>query len=241
MADNRLNSLGQPIGAPLPDWQGAARPPREPIEGRYLRMEPLDPEAHLEDLFEAFAEDGEGRLWTYMTAGPFASSVDMGRWLDEAAATDDPLFHTLIDRASGRAVGLAAYLRIDPANGVIEIGSISFAPAMQGTRLGTEAMYLFMRRAFDELGYRRYEWKCDALNAASRRAAERLGFGYDGLFRQAVVYKGRNRDTAWYSILDSDWPRLKAAYETWLDEANFDERGRQRQDLRDLIASARGD
>ncbi len=145
---------------------------------------------------------------------------------------DDPLFHAIVDSKSGSAVGVAAYMRIDAANGVIEVGHLNFSPRLQATTAATEAMYLMMRRAFDELGYRRYEWKCDSLNEASRRAASRLGFRFEGVFRQAVVYKGRNRDTAWYSVLDSEWPALKAGFERWLSPDNFDENGCQRRKLR---------
>ena len=147
---------------------------------------------------------------------------------------DDPLFHAVVDRANGRATGVASYLRIEERAGVIEVGHINYAPPLQRTPASTEAMYLMMRRVFDELGYRRYEWKCDALNAPSRAAARRLGFRFEGIFRQATVYKGRNRDTAWFSVLDSEWPALKAAFERWLSPENFDEDGRQRQSLASL-------
>ena len=152
-----------------------------------------------------------------------------------ACRSEDPLFYALTERASGKAVGVASFLRITPEHGVIEVGNIVFAPCMQRTSLATEAMFLMMRRVFNELGYRRYEWKCDALNAPSRRAAERFGFSYDGLFRQASVYKGRNRDTAWYSILDRDWPAIERGYAAWLDPENFDENGAQKEKLSRLI------
>ncbi len=209
------------------------------MKGRFVSVEPLDTHRHLDDLHQAFAEDPDGRLWTYMPVGPFASRTELQGWMEAACAADDPLFHALIDNATGRAVGMAAYLRIKPAIGVIEIGSITFSPALQRQPAATEAMFLFMARAFDELGYRRYEWKCDALNAASRRAAERLGFRYEGLFEQALVYKGRNRDTAWYAILDRNWPTLKGAFREWLAEDNFDAAGRQKQALGRLIEDAR--
>ncbi len=235
----RENELGQPIGPELPGWTGAEQPPREPIEGRFCRIEPLDAERHSQDLYEAYSEDAGGKLWTYMFAGPFASVEDLRAWMEPACKTDDPLFHALIDSATDKAVGIAAYLRIKPDHGVIEIGSITYSPRLQRTRAATEAMYLLMTRAFDELGYRRYEWKCDSLNAASRRAADRLGFTYDGLFRQAVVYKGRSRDTAWYSIIDRDWPAIKRAYLKWLDAGNFDRDGRQNRRLQELILEQR--
>ena len=170
-------------------------------------------------------------MWTYMAYGPFAGAEAYLAWAAQSAASQDPLFHAILDRSTGKAVGVAAFLRIEPAVGVIEVGHIAFAPALQRTPAATEAMYLLMRRVFDELGYRRYEWKCDALNAPSRAAAARLGFTFEGVFRQATLYKGRNRDTAWYSIIDREWPRQKAAFEAWLDPANFDEQGRQRTPL----------
>jgi len=232
------NSLGQPIGAPVPGWEKRPLPPRTPMEGRTCRVEPLDPARHAEDLYEAMGRDQDGRNWTYLGVGPFADFAGFRAWLEKMAAGSDPLFHTVIDRANGRAVGVAAYLRIDPANGAIEVGHIHFSPLLQRTPMATEAMFLMMRRVFDELGYRRYEWKCDSLNAPSRAAAARLGFRYEGLFRQAVVYKGRNRDTAWFSIIDGEWPRLRAAFERWLDPANFDAEGRQKEKLSDLTRGA---
>ncbi|HYG84673.1 MAG TPA: GNAT family protein [Azospirillum sp.] len=229
---DHTNPLGQPIGFPVPGWTPRPRPPRTPMEGRWCRVEPLDPARHADDLFAANAEDREGRNWTYLGVGPFAEPEAYRAWLASMADSEDPLFHAIVERETGRAVGVAAFLRIDPANGVIEVGHINFAPRLQNTRAATEAMFLMMRRAFDELGYRRYEWKCDSLNAPSRAAAERLGFTYEGLFRQALIYKDRNRDTAWFSIIDTEWPALKARFERWLDPANFDEAGRQRTRLR---------
>ena len=228
---HRVNAFGQPIGPQLPDWQGATQPPRSPVEGRYCRLEPLEPSAHLDDLYEAYSEDRDGILWTYMPSGPFGSRDAFSAWLLPAADGEDPLFFAIVDRASGKAAGVAAYLRIRPGVGVIEVGNIAYSPRLQKTATATEAMYLMMARAFDELGYRRYEWKCDALNAASRNAATRLGFSFDGIFEQALVYKGRNRDTAWYSILDRDWPVLKKAFLAWLDPANFDAAGHQKRAL----------
>lgn len=230
MTDHR-NALGQPIGFPLPGWSARPRPPRTAMAGRYCRVEPIDPAAHAEALHRANARDAEGRIWTYLPYGPFATSADYRAWMERSCLGDDPLFHAIVDGASGDAVGVASYLRIDPPMGVIEVGHINYSPALQHTRAATEAMYLMMRRVFDELGYRRYEWKCDALNAPSRAAAERLGFTYEGTFRQATIYNGRNRDTAWYSIIDGEWPRLREAFETWLDPANFDGEGKQRARL----------
>lgn len=235
MTTDFRNALGQPVGAPLPDWKPAPRPPRTPMEGRFCRVEPLDPARHGDPLWAANALDRDGRNFTYLTAGPFATPEAYFEWLNGSCRGDDPLFHAIVDRASGQAVGVASYLRIDPANGVIEVGHINYSPLLQRRPAATEAMHLMMKRAF-ELGYRRYEWKCDALNAPSRAAAQRLGFSYEGLFRQAVVYKGRSRDTAWYSVIDAEWPALRAAFERWLDPANFDAAGNQRVALSALTA-----
>jgi RimJ/RimL family protein N-acetyltransferase len=228
----------------LPDWSVRPLPPRTAIGGRFCRVEPLDPEQHAADLFEANCDDHDGRNWTYLPHGPYASFEAYLTWEKGTASRDDPLVHAVIDLATGRAVGVASLMRIDPAAGVIEVGGINYSPRLQRRPAATEAMYLLMRRVFDELGYRRYEWKCDALNAPSRAAALRLGFRYEGLFRQATVYKGRNRDTAWFSIVDREWPALRTTFERWLDSANFDRDGRQRASLQsfrrpgELIASA---
>jgi RimJ/RimL family protein N-acetyltransferase len=231
MFDDTENALGQPVGFALPDWAGAQRPPRTPMEGRFCRLEPLDPARHAAALHDAYSEDREGRLWSYLPIGPFATADDYRTWLEGRVTGDDPVCHAIVDLASGLPVGTANYLRIDPAGGSIEVGSITYSPRLQKTTAATEAMYLMMRRAFDELGYRRYEWKCDALNAASRGAAERLGFTYEGLFRQATVYRRRNRDTAWFSIIDREWPARRAAFEAWLAPSNFDADGRQHRPL----------
>ncbi len=227
----QLNPLGQPIGPPLPGWQARPRPPRTAMEGRFCRLEAIDPGRHAADLFAANGDDHDGRNWTYLPYGPFTRWDDYRGWMEQFCCGDDPLYHAILKRRSGRAVGVASFMRIDPASGVIEVGGINYSPRLQRTPAATEAMYLMMRRVFDELGYRRYEWKCDALNAPSRAAAARLGFRFEGIFRQAIVYKGRSRDTAWFSIIDSEWPALKTAFERWLDPANFDGAGDQRQRL----------
>ncbi|HEY9568377.1 MAG TPA: GNAT family protein [Thalassobaculum sp.] len=235
----RTNDLGQPIGDPVPGWTPRPRPPRSPMLGRSVRLEPLRVAEHADALFEAVSEDAEGRMWTYLPVGPFgADRVGFDKWIGQCQASEDPLFFAVIEQATGRCVGYASYLRIDPAVGVIEVGHITLSPALQRTVMATETMFLMMARVFDELGYRRYEWKCDSLNAPSRTAAARLGFQYEGLFRQATMYKGRNRDTAWFSIVDGGWPVLKAAFTRWLDPANFDADGRQRESLSDLTAGA---
>ncbi|MGE0360251.1 MAG: GNAT family N-acetyltransferase [Vicinamibacterales bacterium] len=235
---SRLNHLGQPIGDALDDWQPPPRPARRVLEGHWARLAPLDPDAHGRALFEANALDTEGRNWTYLPIGPFASFADYDAWLRRMAPGDDPLFFTLIDRAGDRPVGVASYLRIDPPAGSIEVGHINFSPLAQRTRAATEAMYLMMREAF-ALGYRRYEWKCDALNAPSRAAAGRLGFTFEGIFRQATIYKQRSRDTAWYSILDREFPALDRAFAAWTSPQNFAADGRQRRRLAELIAESR--
>jgi len=227
----RRNELGQPIGDPLPGWTPRPRPPRTPLAGRLCRLEPLDADRHAAALHAAYAEDREGRNWTYLPYGPFASATEYAAWVESVHAKEDPLFFAIVDRVEERPLGVASYLRIDPTMGAIEVGHLSYSPALQRRTAATEAMFLMMRRAFDELGYRRYEWKCDSLNAPSRRAAERLGFRYEGTFRQAVVMKGRSRDNAWYSIVDGEWPRLKQGFERWLDPRNFDTRGEQRSRL----------
>jgi RimJ/RimL family protein N-acetyltransferase len=205
------------------------------MAGRYCRVEPLDPARHAEDLFRANALDAAGRNWTYLSYGPFPTVDAYRAWMQTHCLGDDPLFHTIVDSASGRAVGVASYMRIDSRNGSIEVGHINYSMLLQRKPAATETMYLMMKRAF-ELGYRRYEWKCDALNAPSRAAAQRLGFSFEGVFRQATVYKGRSRDTAWYATIDSEWPELERAFLRWLDPANFDAQGNQRLRLSDLTA-----
>ena len=229
------NELGQPVGAPVPGWKGAERPPRTAMTGRYCRVEPIDPARHAEDLYRANALDPSQRNFTYLAVGPFDSFEAYRAWMVSAVASEDPLWLAIVDTASGKAVGVATFMRIDPRNGAIEVGNLNFSPLLQRKPAATEAMYLMMKRAF-ELGYRRYEWKCDSLNAPSRATAQRLGFSYEGIFRQASVYKDRSRDTAWYAMIDSEWPELDKAFRRWLDPANFDAQGRQRDRLSELTA-----
>ena len=229
----QTNELGQPIGDSIPNWSEPPPPSREPMAGGLCRVEHLDPDRHAQELFEANAADTAHRNWTYLPYGPFDTAGAYRAWMEAQCMGEDPLFHAVIDAATQRAVGVASYLRITPASGFIEVGHINFSPLLQRTPAATQAMYLMMRRAF-ELGYRRYEWKCDALNAHSRAAALRLGFSYEGIFRQATFYKSRNRDTAWFSILDAEWPAMKQAFESWLAADNFDEEGRQRKRLADF-------
>jgi RimJ/RimL family protein N-acetyltransferase len=231
------NGFGQPIGPAVDGWSERPLPPHSAMIGRYCRVEKLNVERHAADLFAAYREAPDGRDWTYLFAEPVADLAQYTDYLRKEAVKLDPLHHAIVDQTTGEALGTAAYMRIDPANGVIEVGHIAYSPRLKRSRAGTEAMFLLMRRAFDELGYRRYEWKCDSLNAPSRRAAQRYGFQYEGTFRQAVVYKGRSRDTAWFSITDGEWPARRGAFEHWLSPDNFDQQGVQRQSLADLRAA----
>ncbi|MEN7432796.1 GNAT family protein [Chromobacterium sp. TRC.1.1.SA] len=229
------NANGQMVGMRV-DWEGVRHPPRSLLAGRYCRVEPLSQERHGAQLFDELHKMPGGANWTYLSHGPFSHLEDWQQWMAANAALDDPQFYAIVDGRDGEAVGLCSYLRIAPADGSIEVGFLNFSPRLQRSRLATEAMYLMMRNAF-ELGYRRYEWKCDAQNAPSVQAALRLGFTFEGLFRQARVNKGRNRDTVWFSILDHEWPVRRAALEAWLDEGNFDADGRQRASLAQIVAA----
>jgi RimJ/RimL family protein N-acetyltransferase len=233
-ASPRLDAFGQPIGPAVPDWSPRPRPPRTEMTGRFCRVVPLDPAAHAAALFALYEAAPDRRGWTYLGDELPGSVEEYRERLERQAAGDDPLFHTILDAGTGKPLGIAAYLRIDPANGVIEVGHLHFGPALQRRPAATEAMALMMRRAFDELGYRRYEWKCDSLNAPSRAAALRYGFTFEGVFRNAIIVKGRSRDTAWFSITDAEWPRCRVAFTAWLDPANFDGEGRQRRGLSEI-------
>jgi RimJ/RimL family protein N-acetyltransferase len=224
----KTNEYGQPVGEDLPDWIARARPSRTPMLGRYCRLEPLQASRHASDLFNAFSQASDGRDWTYMYAGPFADEASYHTFAESIEQGDDPVHYAVIDLETERAVGSLALMRIDSQNGVIEVGHVAYSPRLKRTRAATEAQYLLMRRAFDELGYRRYEWKCDSLNAPSRSSAARLGFTFEGIYRQIVVYKGRTRDTAWFSIIDSEWLIIREGFERWLAAENFDNKGEQR-------------
>ncbi len=228
-----INQYGQPIGEAVADWQGAKNPEKIILKGQFCRLEPLNADKHSDDLYAAFALDTTGKLWTYMPTEPFQSEAEVRAWAGHNASLDDPIFYAVVDNKTDKAIGVAAYLRINPAMGCIEVGHLTFSPLLQRTPLATEAMFLMMQYVFDVLGYRRYEWKCDSLNAASCRAAKRLGFQFEGIFRQALVYKGRNRDTSWFSIIDKAWPMLKTKFQTWLSMDNFDENGNQHRRLKD--------
>jgi RimJ/RimL family protein N-acetyltransferase len=200
-------------------------------------LEPVSVERHARELFAHYMEAPDDRDWTYLFPERPADANSFREYLAQLERSEDPLHFTIVDLADGAALGTAALMRIDPTHGVIEVGSITYSPRLKRTRAGTETLYLFMRLAFDEIGYRRFEWKCDSRNAPSRAAAERYGFTFEGLFRRAVVYKGRNRDTAWYSIIAEEWPRIRLAFETWLSADNFDEHGNQLRSLRDIRAA----
>jgi RimJ/RimL family protein N-acetyltransferase len=206
-------------------------------EGRFVRLEPLQPHRHAQSLFEKTGGPEHDWLWTYMSDGPYQNYGSFEADLSRKAVSEDPLFFSIIDRQSGSAVGYASYMRIEPKHRCVEVGHIMYSPAMQRTAGASEAMYLMARHIFEDLGYRRYEWKCNALNQPSRRAALRYGFQFEGIFRQHMIVKGRNRDTAWFSMLDHEWPRRKANFERWLSSSNFDENGRQRVSLSELNLS----
>jgi RimJ/RimL family protein N-acetyltransferase len=230
------NIHGQLIGPVVENWTARSLPPRTPLIGRTCRVEPVDVGRHSEDLFAAYSAAPDDRDWTYLPSERPTSKAAFATYLAGMAAASDPLHYAVIESGSGKAVGTAAHMRIDPGNGAIEVGFIRWSPLMQRHVSGTEAIYLLMKRAFDELGYRRYEWKCDNLNERSRAAALRYGFRFEGVFRNAAVVKGRSRNTAWFSITDDEWPAVKTAFEEWLSPSNFDGEGRQRRTLADLRA-----
>jgi RimJ/RimL family protein N-acetyltransferase len=213
------------------EWTPAVLPGRIALNGHLVRLEVLDPDRHAESLYTSSHVEGAEALWQHLAYGPFGSQAEFTTWLNERAASADPLFFAVVEWESMRALGMASFMRMVPEHGVIEIGHIWFAPEIQRTRTSTEAIFLLAGHAFDDLGYRRLEWKCDSLNEPSRRAAERFGFTYEGVFRQHMVVKWRNRDTAWFSITDGEWPVRKAAFEAWLAPENFDDAGRQRRSL----------
>jgi RimJ/RimL family protein N-acetyltransferase len=218
-------------------WSPAGAPGRNALIGDLVTLEVLEPERHAQSLFISSHAEGAERLWEHLPYGPFTSQQEFTAWLKDRAASTDPLFFAVVELASMRALGMASFMRMVPEFGVIEIGHIWFAPALQRTRQATEAIYLLAKHAFDDLGYRRLEWKCDSLNEPSRRAADRFGFTYEGVFRQHMFVKGRNRDTAWFSITDGEWPLRRAAFKAWLAPENFDSEGQQRRPLAEIRAS----
>ena len=214
----------------LSNWQTRPRPERITLEGRYCRLEPLDAKRHGDDLFKTTNGPGAEDLYRYLSEGPF-ERAELDEWFVRRAASDDPLFYAVVDKATGRCEGRQALMRITPEHGVIEVGNVLWGPGIARTRVATEALFLHARYVFDDLGYRRFEWKCNSENAPSRRAAERFGFQYEGLFRQHMIHRGGNRDSTWFAMIDSEWPSLRAAFEKWLAPENFDERGAQKARL----------
>jgi len=226
-----------PLGEPV-DWAAVERPARAQLRGEHVLLRPVDAASDARPLYAAsHPPEGDTAIWTYLPDGPYESAEQLRQMLAWAQEVEDALYFTLVRLRDERPLGMAAYLRIAPEMGVVEIGHVWFARELQRTTAATEAIYLLARHAFDELGYRRVEWKCNALNAASRRAAERFGFAFEGVFRQHMVLKGRNRDTAWYALTDRDWPAVRSGFQAWLEAGNFDARGRQRQPLAALIAA----
>jgi RimJ/RimL family protein N-acetyltransferase len=227
-----VENESRPIGEPVHSLPAGSKPDLRPLHGRWIWLEPISAEKHAGSLFDAFAHsDPEGRIWTYLGYGPFDSPATFNGWLEGREESRDPWFYAFIRRDTGKPAGMGSFMRCDAANGVIEIGHIWMAPGLQRTREASEAIYLMIRHCFDDLGVRRLEWKCDALNAASRRAAERFGFRFEGIFRQHMIVKGRNRDTAWYAMLDKDWQRVHAGFESWLRPDNFASSGKQKTKL----------
>lgn len=224
------------------DWAPVEAPRPTTLRGLHVLLRPLDAAADADSLYAvSHPPEGDAAIWTYLFEGPFESPEEMHEALAGAETSDDPLFFTLAGLPDERPLGIASYLRIEPEHGTVEIGNVWFGTPLQRTTAATEAIYLLARHAFDELGYRRLEWKCNALNTASRRAAERFGFSFEGVFRKHFVVKGRNRDTAWYAIVDDEWPAIRAGFEAWLAAANFDAAGAQKRPLGELIAERRGD
>ena len=220
----------------LSHWTPRPKPSTQPMEGRFVRLEKLDPERHADDLFDASAQpDGEERF-RWLPNLPPTDRAEFRAWVKQMAASEDPIFFAVIDKATGKVSGRQSFMRMDPANGVAEIGHIYWGPLLARRPAATEALFLFARHLFDDLGYRRFEWKCDNDNLPSKRAASRFGFRHEGVFHQHLIIKGLNRDTAWFAMLDKDWARLRPAYEAWLSEDNFDEVGAQRRKLADLRA-----
>ena len=228
-----MNKTSRPVGPVVDLLPSGAKPDLRPLHGRWTRLDPVSVVHHGVALYKSLASDTEGDVWTWMpNSGPFTDEKHFLTWLKDREVARDPWFYAFVKRESGEALGMGSFMRFDAPNGVIEIGNIWMSPPLQRTRCSTEAIYLMMRHAFDDLGVRRLEWKCDALNSPSRKAAQRFGFEFEGLFRQHMIIKGRNRDTAWFAMIDKDWPTVRAGFEAWLNEGNFDGAGLQREKLR---------
>ena len=227
-----MNAAQRPVGEVVSPPPPGHAPDGRILTGRYVRLEPVLASRHGHALYESFAStDPDGNVWTYMGYGPFGSQAEFLDWLKSKESSRDPFFYAFVPLKGGEAAGMGSFMRADPVNGVIEIGHIWFSPGLQRSREATEIIFLMMRHAFDDLGVRRLEWKCDALNAPSRRAADRFGFKFEGIFRQHMIVKKRNRDTAWYALMDREWPAIRTRFEKWLEESNFDSAGRQRASL----------
>lgn len=225
-------NANRPVGPVVDPMPTGAKPDLRPLHGRWMRLDPITVAHHGASLFKSFdGKDPQGDIWTYLGYGPFTDEAAFLAWLKDREASRDPWFYAFVKRDTNEVLGMGAFMRADPPNGVIEIGHIWMTPALQRTREATEAIYLMIRHCFDDLGVRRLEWKCDALNAPSRAAAKRFGFQFEGIFRQHLIVKGRNRDTAWFSMLDKEWPAIRKAFEAWLAEDNFDADGRQKAKL----------
>jgi RimJ/RimL family protein N-acetyltransferase len=223
-------------GTLVENWSPPILPFHQKIAGRYVHLELLSAEKHAADLYQAYRDHDS--VWDYMSTGPYSSSSQFYRWVNEVTAQPDVIYYAIKPLESGKSEGVASYLQIQPSAGSIEVGNIAYAPSLQKTKAATEAMFLMMHWAF-EAGYRRYEWKCNALNEASRKAAQRLGFSFEGIFRQAMVVKGRNRDTAWFAMIDHEWPALQEAFDVWLSPRNFDDKGDQKEHLGNLTGLIR--
>jgi RimJ/RimL family protein N-acetyltransferase len=228
------NEFDQLIGFPIENWHSREKPSQQIMMGKYCRLELLDIEKHTEQLFYALSLENDGSSWTYLPYGPFETCQDFCTWLEMTSTLDDTVLYTICDNKTGSPIGIAGYLRINPEQGSIEVGHLHFSKLLQKTPAATEAMYLMMQYAFEELHYRRYEWKCDSFNQPSRNAAERFGFKFEGIFRQSNVFKNRNRDTVWFSIIDSEWLDIKSRFCKWLSPENFDSRGNQIASLRNI-------
>ena len=229
-----LNEFNQPIGQRVPNWRPLERPATKPLVGNFCHLEPIDINNHSNQLFSNLSADNSGESWTYLPYGPFPTIVEFEEWLKETIADRDTLLYAIMDVNNKQPIGIAGFLRINSAHGTIEVGHLHYSTFLRQSPAATDAMYLMMSYAFDELHYRRYEWKCHSLNQPSRNAALRLGFTFEGIFRQCNVFKDRNRDTAWFSVIDSEWPELKEKFKRWLSRDNFDERGKQKVRLQDL-------
>ncbi len=236
-----MNKTELSIGVNTSKWMEAKRPLRTTIEGTYCKVEPFSIDQHAGELYQAFSSDKKGDNWTYMRYGPFRNEQEFRKWASDNCLTNDPIFYVVIDKTTGKAVGLISYLNINVKFGTIEIGHLNYSPFLQRTVAATEAMYLMMKNAIKSLGYRRYQWQCDSLNVPSRNAALRLGFSFEGVLRQATIYKNRNRDSAYFSIIDKEWPLLEVAYEAWLNKDNFDANGLQKSKLSFIIENLKSD